>query len=140
MPFLDVSDLLTDPDFCERLLCARQQQTVNGDGLAVNAPPLNLKFRGVVTAAKGYELKRDPEGELITGTIIVITRFRLRDGKSGPNESADIVQIGTRSYTVTNTQDYSRYGRGFIQATCDLLPLGGTYPPPPGLLPTYSQR
>lgn len=138
MPYLEVTELLTDPDFCEKMLCARQPQTVNQSGIAVNAPPLNLKFRGVVTAVSGYELQRDPEGELITGTISVITRFRLRDGKAG--DSADIVQIGTRSYTVTNVQDYSRFGRGFIQATCDLLPLGGTYPPPPDLLPTYSQR
>lgn len=138
MPYLDVSEILSDPDFTQKLLCARQQQTVNAEGIAVNAPPLNLKFRGVVTAMKGYELQRDPEGELITGTILIVTRFQLRDGKSG--WSADVVQIGVRSYTVTNVQDYSRYGRGFVQATCDLLPLEGTYPPPPGLLPTYSQR
>jgi galactose-6-phosphate isomerase len=138
-PYLDCSDILTDPDFVQQLLCVRQFQTVGNDGIAVNAPPLNLKFFGFVTAVRGFELERNPEGQLISGTILIVTRFRLTDGK-GDSVAADVVQIGIKQYTVTTIEDYSQYGRGMVQATCTLLPYGGAYPPPPSQNPTFSQR
>ena len=132
MPLLDVSELMTDIDFCERdLICVRQMQTVTSGGIAVNTGT-PIRFTGVVTNVKGYMLERNGVGELITGSILICTRFRLQDGKLG--FTADIVQRGDRSYTVAEVLPYSRYGRGFVEATCELRPLLGTTPPP-GPLP-----
>jgi galactose-6-phosphate isomerase len=125
MPLLDVSEILTDPDFCQPLICNRLKQTVGEDGLAINTP-VRIRFTGVVTTVSGLELERNAVGELITGTILICTRFRLTDGKSGL--SADIIDIGPRRYTVTNVYLYSQYGRGFVEAVCDLIPLAGTIP------------
>ena len=136
MPFLDVSDLLTDPDFVEmELTCQRQLQTIGTNGLAVNRS-VAFPFVGVVTQVAPNDLNRNAVGELITGSILICTRFRLTDGLSG-GTSADIVQWGSRTYTVANVNNYSRYGRGFVEATCQLLPLAGNNPPAPGQPPGF---
>jgi galactose-6-phosphate isomerase len=131
VPQLDVSELMSDIDFVEvRLTCLRQAQTVGSDGLAVNAV-ITLPFIGIVTMMSGNQLNRNAVGELITGSILICTRFRLLDGKSG-FAADEVVWGNTRQYTVTTVLPYSRYGRGFVEATCDLLPLAGSYPVQPG--------
>lgn len=130
MPLLDVSELMYDLDFLERnLTCLRMAQVMGDNGLAVNSP-ISIPFNGVVTMVRGNDLNRNAVGELITGSILICTRFRLLDGKSG--FSADVILRETRQYTVANVLPYSKYGRGFVEATCDLLPLAGSYPVPPG--------
>jgi galactose-6-phosphate isomerase len=120
-----------DLDFVERrLVCLRMAQTVGSNGIAVNTP-IPIPFIGIVTQVAGNDLRRGSDGEVITGSILVCTRLRLLDGKSG--FSADVVVWGdTRQYTVVNVLPYSRYGRGFVEATCDLKPLAGSYPVQPG--------
>jgi hypothetical protein len=125
MPLLDVTEILMDPDFCQPLVCTRLKQTVGEDGLAVNTP-IRIPFTGVVTQVSGAQLERNAVGELITGTILVCTKFRLTDGKIGL--TADIVTIGPRRYTVINVYNYSQYGQGFVEAVCDLIPLEGSTP------------
>lgn len=125
MALLDVSDILTDPDFVEmNLFCQRNAQSVGQDGIAVNTPT-TTKFSGVVTNASGMDLRRTAEGEIIYGSIFIATRFQLTDGTSG--FTADIVQRGAGglTYTVRNVAPYTKFGRGFVQAICDLLPLSG---------------
>lgn len=130
MPELDVSDILTDIEFWEGgLICQRQRQTVGQNGLAINQQ-IPIPFGGVVTQVAGSDLRRGADGEMITGSILIVTKFRLLDGKSG--YSADIIVRETRQYTVVNVLNYSRYGRGFVEATCDLRPLAGSYAVPPG--------
>jgi hypothetical protein len=123
MPNLDVTDLLTDPDFVDRtLLCNRGVQLVGADGLAQNTVTA-IPFQGVVTSLRGSELERTPDGERITGSILIVTRFILIDGKHGL--TADVIQWRGARYTVTDVNDYSSYGRGFVQAVCELKPLSG---------------
>jgi galactose-6-phosphate isomerase len=125
MALLDVSDILTDPDFVEKnLLCQRNAQTVGQDGIAVITPTIT-PFFGVVTNASGMDLRRTAEGEIIYGSIFIATRFQLIDGKTG--FTADIIQRGPGglTYTVRNVAPYAKFGRGFVQAICDLIPLSG---------------
>ena len=123
MPSLDVSDVLDDPDFSDdSLICVRNPQTIGTDGRAVSTP-VTIPFSAVVTAISGEELKRTPDGEYMVGSISIITRFFLTSGKAG--FSADVVQWNGRSYTISDIQDYSRYGAGFVQAVGDLIPLAG---------------
>lgn len=123
MAQLDVTDILLDPDFMDLgLVCERAAQVVTNDGLAVNTPVL-LPFAAVVTSDKGDMLVRVASGERVEGSITVHTPFRLSDGHSG--QTADIVQWGGRRYTVSHVNDYSHFGRGFVAATCDLIPISG---------------
>ena len=133
MPLLDVSDLLTDPDFVQYgLTCKRNVQTVGEDGIAEDIPTL-FNFTGVVTSAAGDALNRLAEGSRVASTITICTRFHLRAGNQV--NDADVVTIPGRccnsplpaiQYTVTQVNDYTRYGVGFIEATCEALPLYGT--------------
>lgn len=126
MPLLDVSDVLTDPDLLDWLFVTRNVQTMV-DGYAVNTPS-SWKFYGVVTSAGGISLQRRAEGQRMEQRILVITRTRLVDGRikaDGTANSADIVTWDDTTYTVVNVDPYKRYGRGFVQATCDLIPITG---------------
>lgn len=119
-PGLDVSSVLLDPLFVDSLLCTRNQQTVGENGVAtIQTTP--LPFVGIVTPASGFSLERKADGEHASGSITVITRFRLQVTATG--NDADIVTWNDNNYTVVNIADYSRFGRGFVQATCELLPL-----------------
>ncbi len=123
MALLDVTDILADPDFMDTgLICERMAQTVGDNGLAVNVTT-NKRFAGVVTSNSGDLLDRLTDGERIKGSITIHTRFRLSDGSAG--FTADIVEWKNSRYTVSQVNDYSHFGRGFIAANCDLIPLAG---------------
>lgn len=123
MPLLDVTEVLTDPDFAEfNLVCVRNTQKIDDNGRAYNVPR-TFPFVGVVTSAGGVELQRLAEAERNKQTISIITRFRLAAGDDTRN--ADVVTWACKQYTVRTTDDYSHYGRGFIQAIAVLLPLHG---------------
>ena len=123
MPFLDVSEVLNDPEIADTgLICTRRVQTVSASGLASDAAT-NFPFTGVVTQAGGDVLERLAGGSHITGSITIHTTFFLRDGAAGGD--ADLVTWHGRQYTVTDVGDYSNFGAGFVGARCELVPLSG---------------
>jgi hypothetical protein len=122
MPLLDVSEILLDPDFVDSLVCARQTQTVDDNGIATDSA-VSTPFYGVVTNNTGDLLMRLAEGSRINGSITVHSRFLLQAG--GDGQDADIVTWNGRQYTVTNVGDWSRFGIGFTAANCELIPLSG---------------
>jgi galactose-6-phosphate isomerase len=123
MPRLDVSRVLLDPKFCDGTLrCERYTTSTNAQGRAVTSQTL-MNFAGVVTSDSGERLQRGSVGEHASDNITVITRFKLRD--AGPNVTADIVQWNGSRFTVVSVNDYSTYGVGFIEATCEMVPLAG---------------
>ena len=123
MPFLDVTEVLDDPELADfSLVCTRQTQVVGENGIAVNSST-TLPFSGVVTSDTGDVLERLAAGSYIKGSITIHTRFILRDGQSG--EDAALVIWQGRQYTVPDVNAYSAWGRGFVGARCELLPLSG---------------
>lgn len=123
MAQLDVSDVLLDPDFMDMgLVCKRSVQTV-GDNGRTTTTDTNIAFAGVVTSDKGDILERTASAERKKGSITIHTSFRLIGGED--DVTADIVTWDSKTYTVSNVNDYSHFGRGFVCATCDLLPLAG---------------
>ncbi|WP_079218928.1 hypothetical protein [Herbaspirillum robiniae] len=123
MALLDVTEVLLDPDLMDvGIVCCRQDQTVGDDGMAVNTET-QTPFAGVVTSDSGDILQRIAEGSRIVGSITIHTIFRIQDGAAG--RDADEVIWDGRRYTVSNVNNYSHFGRGFVAATCDLKPLSG---------------
>ncbi|SEU36209.1 hypothetical protein SAMN03159335_05395 [Burkholderia cepacia] len=123
MAFLDVTEVLLDPDFMDTgLICNRMTQTVGTDGRATNAVTA-IPIEAVVTSDRGDILHRNADGSRIIGSITLHTMFRVMDGSAG--HDADEVVWAGRTYTVVNVNDYSHFGRGFVCATCDLKPLSG---------------
>jgi galactose-6-phosphate isomerase len=115
MPALDVSEILTDPDFAESLTVIRRDQAVNSHGRAVSLPE-EIPITGVVTGGSSAGLRRAAEYGVNTRAIMVHTQFELRDTHRG--ELPDlIIWKGTR-YIVDRVADYSQYGAGFTSADC----------------------
>ena len=123
MAQLDVTEVLLDPDFMDTgLVCKRSTQAVGDNGRASNAVA-SIPFAGVVTSDKGDILERLAGAERKKGSITIHTVFRLIAGEG--DTTADIVTWRGKTYTVSNVNDYSHFGQGFVCATCDLLPLAG---------------
>lgn len=132
MPFLDMSDVIMDPDFLDTsLVCHRQIQTLDEDNFPTNTPQ-DFPFSGVVTVDRSLEAKRMAAGQNINGAILIVTQFRLTQGQpetdTAPRLDADIVTYSGRDYRVTFVDPYTRYGAGFVQAHCELLDFDGGSP------------
>lgn len=126
MPHLDVTDVLLDPDFCDTsLVCKRSTQSVDADGFTSNST-VSQSFSGVVTVDRSLEARRMASGQTIDGAILVVTQFRLTQGQ--PGIDADVVTYNGRDYRVTFVDSYVRYGAGFVQAHCELVPFDGGTP------------
>ena len=122
-PFLDLTDVISDPDFCDsEIMCTRGASSVNSQGIT-QLSKTNFNFVGVVTSARGYDLERLAIGQHVTGSISIITMFRLQDGTIG--NTADVVTWDGNTYTVTDIQPYKRFGAGWVEAICELIPLSG---------------
>lgn len=125
MPFLDVSDLLDDPDFADdtgTLGVFIQQQSVDDHGIATNCETF-IPLEGVIAQGRPNTLERLAEGSRIKGSITVYTRYRLTDGADG--RDADEIGWCGKRYVVSVVSDWSTFGEGFVSAECDLKPLGG---------------
>lgn len=127
MPLLDVTSVLYDPMFMDvDGTYTRQTQTIGAHGRAVNTPVTTM-LPAVYTNKDGFLLQRGADSEHVEAVITVHTPVRLTTGSSGI--PADIVTWDGASYTVTSIGNYSKYGAGFVEATCELIELdGGTEP------------
>lgn len=120
MPFLDVSDILSDPDFADTVTRYRSALTVNayGEGSTVET---TTTLVAVVTQGGGDVLDRTGDAEKIKGSITVHTTGDLTAG-DGTTDADEIVWSGRR-YIVDSVSDWSTYGNGYIAASCTLKPL-----------------
>lgn len=119
MPTLDVSDIILDPMFAERLTIERRPETVGNNGRTTQLPQvITPKPIGVVlpidTAIGGNALERTPDEQHRGAQLEVHTKFRLR-GPS-PNYQPDVLVYEGNRYVVTIVNNYSKYGAGFIKA------------------------
>lgn len=122
MARLDVNDVLTDPDFMDGgLICYRKAQIIGDDGIAVINETPSL-FSAVVTSGGG-DVRRNDVGEIETGSITVHTAFKLQAGADG--YTADEILWSGQRWTVEKINNYTNFGRGFVEATCTLKPLSG---------------
>jgi hypothetical protein len=122
MPLLDVSDVLGDPDFADTFTVLRKSQTISSGGIATDGTPTTTpNVSGVVQPDRGRALQRMAEGSTLTDAIKIFTKYALTAG-DGAIEADQIVWHGA-TYVVVNIMDWSGYGDGWIQATCDLNQL-----------------
>lgn len=123
MPFIDVTDVLLDPDFCETFTFIRSTVGTNSFGEGYTTETSTTQT-GVITQGGGDILDRTGDAEKIRGSITIHTMFGLTagDGTTGADE---IVWNGRR-YIVDNVSDWSTYGAGFTSASCTLKPLHPT--------------
>ncbi|MCL8000203.1 hypothetical protein M8994_18390 [Brucella sp. 21LCYQ03] len=114
MPLLDVSDILSDPDFADEIIITRTTVTVERG--RTKKEQTTISASGVVTSDQGDILDRLPDMRRVAGTILVHSTetFVSSDG----DRDADIIEWAGKQYTVIDANDYSRYGAGFTCAKC----------------------
>lgn len=122
MATIDVSELLSDPDFESSFEVIRSIETVGSDGRAVFTTT-DFDACGVIQPASGRSLQLLPDSVRIEGAIQIWTQqtLHMNDG----DHSADIIKWQHRHYIVSNIQDFSNYGEGYLQAVCTLHDLVG---------------
>lgn len=129
MALLDMSDVITDPDFAEPvesgdLLLVRSTQTIDDGGIASNVEGV-FPLGGVVCSTGG-DMKRGPDGEMAADSFTLHTLTSLTPGRT-PDTPADIVVWKGNRYTVVGVNNFSNFGAGFCAADCQLISIqGGT--------------
>lgn len=117
MPLLDVSELLSDPDFADDITVIRSGRTMGTDGRVVDTPGTYYTY-GNVQPTSGASLQQLPEAERVGSFITVVTPFRLL--VLTDSTAPDQVIWQDRNYRVKHVNDWSVYGNGFTEAICEL--------------------
>lgn len=127
-PTLDVTEVLLSPEFADEFQVVRRIQGTTTNGEPYIARTDIFKYRdgciGVVTPSSENSLVRADAYEAQSNSVQVITKFRLqgaaKDGKAVPATQwlPDLIVWRDNHYIVRMTNDYSRFGAGFIVADC----------------------
>ena len=128
MPDLDLSDILCDPDLAGDVFhVVRRIASISAGGVvAITGTQTDLLFGGVVP--QDATLGQDPDGARVAGTIKVWAQYPFVMASGGT--LADLILWNGRRYIVTDVQDYSRFGGGFMAATATLQDLVEPIPDP----------
>lgn len=118
---LDISFLLSDPDFCAAFTVERCVESVDDKGRAQLVSD-TVPWRGVVQPATPRELERLPEGDRDRESITVYSRDPLRMGQRPASDSggpaADVILWQGQRYEVASVEPWS----GYVRVLATLLP------------------
>lgn len=132
MPTHDVSEAF-DTTFLDDVTVVRQNSVVDQGGW-VQVTTRTFSIKAVVTAASPNDLQRVPEEEYMNKAISVAAiADQNKDGSAvlqGPTDVTlpdELIWHGSK-FIVRSVDDYSNYGRGFIQVTA--VSIQSVDPPP----------
>lgn len=124
MASLDVSDVLSDPDFASSFTVTSTTVSM-ATGVPVSTVATPVAASGVVIPGKS-SIRRLDDGSRVTAFIDIYTQFPLSAGTKATDtnsRAADIVTWHGRQFTVAVIEDWTDFGAGFLHASADLLPL-----------------
>lgn len=115
MAQLDVTELMTDPDFVDEMIHLGRVSRINSYG-ENNISEFETRTVGSVQPTDGPALLRVPEAERVAnlmtfwiqGTIIA----------SAPGKYTDILIFKGKRYQVKNVFDWSTWGAGWSEGLC----------------------
>jgi hypothetical protein len=115
MPSLDVNVVLSSPYFMDTFTVVRRISEVNDQGRTATIE-LKIPTTGVVQPSGANTQERPKDYATGRKSCLVITQFRLRQQTQG--YLPDLVLWRGDDYLVETVEDYTNYGRGFVQAYC----------------------
>jgi len=120
MPYLDVTELLTDPEIAGELFTVIRRQQIVGATGGVTTSNTTYTARGSIGPVPPDQIAREPEQQYQGKTLSVVTMFRLRGASqlAGNEFQPDLIQWKGDYYVVTALDDYTAYGAGMVQAIC----------------------
>jgi hypothetical protein len=119
MPIHNVDEAF-DPTFWDYITVVRRQETVSGQGRTVMKLVTSQQL-AVVVPASPNDLNRLPEADMMNRAITIYTPYRLQSSSinhlTGSQTLPDQIVWHNTTFIVRILDDYSGYGRGWIQAT-----------------------
>lgn len=126
MPFLDVSDIVIDPDFADLMTVTRRGETVDqATGRSRTNDQVFDDVIGTVTMQDPAALLRREESDTAPRLIFIATTFFMRSVASG--FKPDVItwpkagEVGSTRYTVLKCYPYPRYGAGFHEVVAESM-------------------
>ena len=122
MPYLDVTEVLSDPDLADVFEVVRRQAVVNSHGELV--PVIVQRFpavTGVCTPTGNNSLVRADAYQSQMNSLQVLTTFRIRSASKdadGIMWMPDLVRYRGDTFVVKSLNDFAQFGPGFVQAEC----------------------
>ena len=115
MAFIDVSDLLLDPDFVNPVTLVHRTQIVGNNGLGQIMEECEETV-GSVQPASGKTLNRLPDALRIQN----VYSFYIKAGIVADSscDYPDIIQFKNKRYIVQQVSDYSNWGNGWAVGVC----------------------
>lgn len=118
MALIDVSDMMTDPDFTSQATLIRRTSTVSSYGEHI-ITETQTTITAVVQGANTETLARMPEGARLSDLIDVYYKGQLTAEQ--PGGYADVIVWGGKRYQVFEVvEDFMNFGAGFTKAVCKL--------------------
>lgn len=117
MPTIDVSELITDPDFAQSFSLVRTTgEYINGRWTETLEETLTRT--GVISPASAKELRQLPEADRVEGTISIFTKEIMYITSDAGTElrSSDKVLWKSHYYKIISVENWSDWGEGFYHA------------------------
>lgn len=105
---IDVSELMTDPDFAREITVQRPTLTVANEGQASYTYE-TTKMLGIVQPASMREVEMLPEGDRLKDVISVWSACLLK-ATNADDAEADIIVVGTHHYRVIKSESWPENG------------------------------
>jgi hypothetical protein len=122
MALIDVTELLSDPDFVDEFAFARRTQVmVNG---RVTFTTQDSTALGSVQINAPEVLDRFPDAGRPDHWIRIYTLTRMVAQDEAAGTYGDLVAWQGRTYQVKAVDDWSNYGAGYVKALARLVPDG----------------
>jgi hypothetical protein len=119
MPIIDVSELLSDPDFVQDFTVIRYTRSmVNGRVVDTSG---SFPAVGSIQPSSGATLRLLPEAERLGSFITVVTQTKLQPLTT--TNAPDVVQWHGNNFRVRTVNDWSDYGQGFYSAVCEMTDM-----------------
>lgn len=102
---IDISDLLTDTDFCTQFTLVQNKSYWNNGRHSII--PIKVTVVGVARPTSGDDLDLLPEADRVTGTMTFLsqTQMVLADG-----ESAMYIEYQRKRYKIIHADDFNENG------------------------------
>lgn len=110
MAGIDVSELMSDPDFIDNFQIVRRSATVNGFGENVITEN-TIQANGSIQSGNGDTLKRLPDGVQLSDVVTIFSNFPIYAER--PNNYADLIIICGERYQVELVTPWRNWGAGY---------------------------
>lgn len=115
MAEIDVTDLMSDPDFVDKVSLVTRTPFINSLG-ENTLKEVTLETVGCVQPASGRVIQRIPEAMRVAN----MTSFWIKGTiiASAPGKYSSILVFKGQRYQVQTVFDWSNFGRGYTEGTC----------------------